>query len=261
LVVIHNTDVEEVQYRDLCNYYGVQYIQRPNVGYDTAPFQDICLERLQGFDNDWEKLMWVTDDWFPMDKNFIKYYVNHYHDGIVGIVCTELSPEVKTHIRTSGFLISKEISKRITFETDVITSKTDCYNFEHLSPNALYEQILRMGLKVELVSPLQIAPLWDSEHNGNLNRMDEHNAVFYSTQKVAIICPIYKLYPQIISSMMTQTYQDWELYLIQDGNEDKRIGEYVKLINDPRIKYFETEERVGNYGHPIRREYLNKLKT
>jgi hypothetical protein len=259
LVIIHNIDEEHPEYRELCDYYGIKYIQRPNIGYDTAPFQDIVLERLEGFDNDWDKLMWITDDWFPMDRNFIKHYVNHYQDGVVGIVCTEISNQVKTHIRTSGFLISKEVSKKLTFDTLHISSKTDCYNFEHLSPNAFYEQVLNMGLRVELVSPLDVAPLWDSEHRANLNRMDEHNTIFYSSKKVAIICPIYKSYPQIVSSMITQTYQDWELYLIQDGNEDKFIGEYVKLVNDPRIKYVETEQRVGDYGHPIRQEYLKKL--
>jgi hypothetical protein len=259
LVIIHNTDVEQPAYRSICDYYGVKYIQRPNVGYDTAPFQDICLERLQGFDNDWNLLMWATDDWFPMSKNFIKQYVNHYEHGVVGVVCTEISDQVKRHIRTSGFLISKEISKKLTFDAEVITSKEDCYNFEHLSPNAFLEQIEIMNLKAELVSPLHIAPMWDSEHRASLNRMDEHNSVFYSTNKVIVLCPIYNSFPQIVSSMISQTHKDWELYLIHDGKSEYNIADYVNLLNDSRIKYIETEERVGNYGHPIRKEYLNKF--
>jgi hypothetical protein len=75
LVVIHNTDIEQPEYKLLCEQYGIKYIKRANIGFDSAPFQDICLERLQDFDNDWNLLMWVTDDWFPINKNFIKQYV------------------------------------------------------------------------------------------------------------------------------------------------------------------------------------------
>lgn len=259
LVIIHNTDFEQPAYKDICDYYGVQYIQRVNLGFDTAPFQDICLERLEGFNNDWNKLMWATDDWFPMHKNFIKDYVNHLHNG-VGVVCTEISDVVKRHIRTSAFLITKETSKKLTFDVDVITTKDHCYDFEHRSANALYEQIINMGLSVELVAPIHIAPIWDSGHRADLNRMDEHNSVFYSTQKVIIICPIYKCYPQIISSMILQTHKDWELNLIHDGEADQFLRDYVALVNDDRIKFVETKERVGNYGHSYRQQYLKELR-
>jgi hypothetical protein len=259
LVVIHNTDTEQPNYILLCEQYGVKYIKRPNVGFDTAPFQDICLERLEGFDNNWDKLMWVTDDLFPMSKNFIKEYVNHWQDGVVGVVCTEISNEVKTHIRTSGYLISKEISKRITFPQNVIVTKNDCYQFEHLSPNALYEQIINMGLKVIMVSPLPTSPMWDTDHRKNLNRYNEHNAAFNSTNKVLVICPIYKSFPQIISSMINQTHKDWEMYLIHDGQADQKLIDYVNFINDDRIKFIQTEQRLGNYGHYIRQKYLKEL--
>lgn len=259
LVIIHNTDFEQPAYKDICDYYGVRYIQRVNLGFDTAPFQDICLERLEGFDNNWNKLMWATDDWFPMHKNFIKDYVNHLHNG-VGVVCTEISDVVKRHIRTSAFLITKETSKKITFDVDVITTKDHCYEFEHRSTNALYEQIINMGLSVEVVAPINIAPIWDSGHRADLNRMEEHNSVFYSTQKVIIICPIYKCYPQIISSMILQTHKDWELHLIHDGEADQFLRDYVALVNDDRIKFVETKERVGNYGHSYRQQYLKELR-
>lgn len=260
LVIIHNSDVgEQPKYKEICDYYGVQYIVRRNEGYDTAPFQDICLERLEGFNNDWDKLMWATDDWFPMHKNFIKDYVNYMEDG-VGVVCTEVSEQVKTHIRTSGFLITKEISKKIHFHSERIVSKQDCYNFEHAKPDAFYEQIMGMGLKVVMVAPLEKAPIWDSEHRASLNRMEEHNSVFYSSKKVAVICPIYKTYPQIISSMIAQTHKDWELHLIHDGEADEFLRKYVALVNDDRIKFVETEERIGNYGHLYRQKYLNDLR-
>lgn len=260
LVVIHNIDYDLTEYKDLCDKYNVKYIRRSNVGYDIGTFQDVCYERLEGFDNNWDKILWITDDWFPMDKNFIKQYVNHYQKGITEVVCTEISNECKRHIRTSGFLISKSLSKRLIFDTERIITKDDCYNFEHRSNNAFYEQVVNMGYRVEMVAPLNVAPLWDVNARANLNRMEEHNNLFYSNQKVIVICPIYFCFPQIISSMINQTHKDWELYLIHDGKGDKKITDYVKLIDDPRIIYIETNERSGNYGHSIRKDYLNKIR-
>jgi hypothetical protein len=156
-------------------------------------------------------------------------------------------------------LISKSVSKRLTFDTPHIITKEECYQFEHRSNNALYEQIINMGLVVGLVSPLHLTPIWDSELRAYLNRMEEHNSVFYSSKKISIICPIYKSFPQIVSSMITQTHQDWELHLIHDGESDQFLRDYIKLINDDRIKFVENPQRIGNYGHPYRQDYLKKL--
>lgn len=260
LVVIHNYDIEVAEYREICDYYGVKYIRRNNIGYDTAPFQDICLERLEGFDNDWDKLMWVTDDFIPMNKDFIKQYVNYISE-TCEVVVTEISHDVKTHIRTAGFLITKRVSKNIKWDSERITTKDDCYEFEHRSNNAFYEQVLAMGTTPMMVSPLPTSPIWDLDHRAYLNRMGEHENVFNPNKKVAIICPIYKCFPQIISSMICQTYKDWELYLIYDGVGEDYIRDYVNFYKDERIKYIETQERVGNYGHPIRQKYLNEIKN
>jgi len=260
LVVIHNVDgIGENEYKALCESNGVKYIQRINVGYDIGIFQDICLERLEGFDNDWEMLFSIPDDFIPMKKNFVKDFIKVLNKD-VHLVCTEISGEYKPHIRTVGFLITKDISKRIVFDKETITSKDDCYDFEHRSNNSLYDQILRMGLTPQMASNLETSPLWDMNHRASLNRWGEFNNVFFNTRKIAIICPIYKYYPQIISSMMMQTHKDWELYLVHDGEADQFIRDYVALVNDERIKFVETEERLGKYGHPIRAMYLEKLK-
>jgi len=261
LVVIHNCDEDGFEYKELCDYYGIQYIRRDNVGYDTAPFQDICLERLDGFDNDWDKLMWVTDDFIPMNKDFIKQYVNYFVEGSSEVIVTEISNDVKTHIRTSGFLISKNVSKKIIWDSEKVTTKDECYDFEHRSQNAFYEQVLRLGFTPIMVAPLNTSPLWDSDHRAFLNRMKEHETIFSPKNKVAIICPIYKCFPQIISSMICQTYKEWELYLIYDGIGEDYIKDYVEFYKDDRIKYIQSETRVANYGHPLRSQYLNNLKN
>jgi glycosyltransferase involved in cell wall biosynthesis len=92
-----------------------------------------------------------------------------------------------------------------------------------------------------------------------MNRWAEHENIFYSKNKVSIICPIYKSYPQIISSMITQTYTNWELHLVHDGESDDFLKKYVSIVNDDRIKFLETKERWGQYGHPIRQKLLKEL--
>ena len=254
LVVIHNTDKEDWQYQHLCEVYNVTYIQRPNVGYDIGAFQDVCRGRLQF--PDWQRLLWVTDDTFPMSKTFIKEFNDQMEPG-TGVVCMCVSNHVKRHIRTTGFMIDRTTAEKLTFCADPVTSKEDCYQFEHRSRRDTFlEQVERMGLKVKQVAPDAASPLWDSEYTRRLKRQREHDRLFNPEREtVTFICPIYKGYPQIISSLIQQTVKNWKLWLIHDGP-----GE-VDIPNDPRIKLIVTPERRGNWGHSYRSEYLQKVES
>lgn len=181
LVIIHNFKSEgDISiYKDVCDKENIKYIQRINIGFDIGAFQDVCKERLEGFPNNWKYLLWSADDTIPMYKKFIPSFLEVIQKHNVGIACIEISNEVKRHIRTSGFMISKEISKRLVFPADPILSKNHCYEFEHRSKYALFEQILRMHKKVLQVSPtLMVSHLWDTDHRKNLNRWEEHYKEF-----------------------------------------------------------------------------------
>ena len=79
-----------------------------------------------------------------------------------------------------------------------------------------------------------------------------------STQspKISIIVPVYKVeqyLPKCIDSILSQTYQDWELLLIDDGSPDnsgKICDEYAQ--KDERIRVFHKENggvsRARNLG-------------
>jgi len=45
-----------------------------------------------------------------------------------------------------------------------------------------------------------------------------------------------------IQSVLDQTFQDFEIIIIDDGSKD-RTGEIIKSINDPRIKYYYQENQ------------------
>ena len=182
MVVIHNLETDNNRYAQLCKDNGITYVPRENKGFDIGAFQDVCKERLKGFPNNWDNLIWLTDDCIPMSKDFVKKYL----DILIGIniPCYEISKEVKTHIRTTGFSVTKDISKKLTFPKERIENREDCYEFEHKSKTALYEQIVNMGKNpVMIEDDLKLSPLWDSGVRGYLNLMNKHERVFQSPKK------------------------------------------------------------------------------
>ena len=261
LVIIHNVDKDfNPEFERICKEHSVKYIQRKNVGYDVGAFHDVCKERLPGFDNDWDNLLWIIDDHLPMSKYFVQDFLNALALPKAGVSCMEISDEVKPHIRTGGFCIKKWISKRLSFDVERITTKEDCFNFEHRSKNAFLEQIKRMGLTAVMVNKdLAKSPLWDTDYRAYLNRVTEFNNLF-KMKKVTFICPIYNSFPEIISSLINQTHHTWELILVHDGKNETGLKALIDIINDSRITYIETPERKGNWGHYYRQFYLNEIK-
>lgn len=261
LIVIHNLNshLDSIRFKNYCADNGVKYIPRPNVGFDIGAFQDVCTGRINI--GDWENLLWCTDDTLPMDRHFVSRFTNKL-DSKTGVVCMEISEEVTTHIRTTGFCLSKETAKRIKFATPNLNKIEYCYDFEHHAGElTFYRQILRMGLDVKQVAPLETSPLWDTGHRAYLKRNPEMINEFYGDKKVTFIAPIYQSFPEIVSSLICQTYKNWELILIHDGPNTTGLRQYIEAVNDKRIVYIETKERVNKWGHPYRAWALNEIKN
>lgn len=176
LIVIHNLERNNARYDALCAKHGVKIINRPNVGFDLGAFQDVCKERLAGFPNDWQNLIWITDDTIPMRQDWVKLYMQKLAQGT--IPCYEISDEYKRHVRTTGFMVTKEIARRIVFPCDPIVRRESCYEFEHRGFN-LFEQMQKMGAEPGMVVPsLSDAPLWDMGARGYLQLMSKHERNF-----------------------------------------------------------------------------------
>ena len=179
-ILIHNYDTEEhiEPFRTLCSVNNVGYVPRRNVGMDIGAFQDVCRGRLEGFPNEWDYLFWCADDTLPMSKKFLTYYLRVMGKGS-GVVCLEVSNEVKTHIRTTGFLIDQHTASLINFPADPISTKNHCYEFEHRSKDAFYEQVVRLKKSVIQVHPdLKKSYLWDTHCRANLRRRNEYHIEF-----------------------------------------------------------------------------------
>jgi hypothetical protein len=262
---------------------GVTYIKRKNIGFDIGCLQDVCKERLQGFPNNWQKMLWITDDTVPMAKDFDKQFFDALDKPNAGCACMQISPSVRRHIRTTGFAIKKELSKQLKFSVDPIVTKEDCYTFEHRSEQILYNQIVGKGLEVVQVAPSTSSPLWDTGYKKALDRRNEHALLFpkrasngliglltseangykvisdmLATPLISIICPAYNNYPVIVASMLAQTYTNWELHLVHDGPDTTGIKKL--LPQDKRITFETTPKHIGNWGHYIRQQWINKVK-
>lgn len=261
LVVIHNSDGEAWPVPQ-----GVVYIKRKNIGFDIGAFQDVCRDRLKGFPANWDKLLWITDDTFPMVKDFASPFFTALDHGY-GVAAMEISPYVRQHIRTTGFAITKKVANQLVFPADPVVTKEHCYQFEHRSLNHFLSQIQTMKLRAIMVTTADKSPLYDTGYGRRIKtRESQHYNLFGRTQPVIVepepipkdtvvtfICPIYHNYPQIISALLCQTYKHWQLYLIHDGPGK------IDLPDDPRIHYTETEKRAGNWGHSIRSEWIKKV--
>ena len=175
LVVIHNQEIDNARYEQLCLEHGVRYVSRENRGFDIGAFQDVCRERLVGFPRDWVNLLWITDDCFPMQKDFVVKYLDCLVMG--RMPCYEISDQVKRHVRTTGFLVTKAVAMKLVFHRDPVVTKDDCYDFEHRRFN-MYEQMVGMGITPQMVASGIDSPLWDSGHNHNQPFISKHAQVF-----------------------------------------------------------------------------------
>lgn len=260
LVIVHTGD--DLICKQICDENGIKYIKRINRGYDIGVFQDIAKNRLEGFPS-YDNLFFFTDDSFPMRRDFIPYWLSKLSFN-VGVVCAEVSNIVQPHVRTNAFLISKQTVGKLIFPTDPISTRQDAYKFEHDGEQILYKQLKRLGLIIVCPDMVKTSAIWDSgPESKRPDRSEEHYKIFPMSikSKVLVISPIHNRHPIILSSLICQTHQEWELYLVHDGENKTDLKSFVDAFHDPRIHYIENKHAKGQFGHPIRQEYLKKLKS
>lgn len=277
LVVIHNDDGSVIDVPD-----DVILIKRHNIGYDIGAFQDVCRNRLPGVPQ-WDNMLWCTDDTFPMAKNFTQYFWKGLENN--GVACMCISPYVRRHIRTTGFAIRREVANALIFPADPVTTKDECYQFEHKHQTETFlSQVERAGYPAIQVAPNETSPLYDTEYHRRIKpRLQEHYKTFGEATPVILadamgltftpafeaalnplvtfICPAFNAYPFIIHSLQQQTYTNWKLYIIHDGPNETGLRGIIESINDDRVIYDETPERSKNWGHSIRSEWLQKVDS
>lgn len=266
--IIHNTDKPErsKHWKAISENYPVTYINRQNKGLDIGAFQEVCEMKMQAWKNDFEFLIWFTDDCFPTSLDFISDFVNPFRDSEnVGMTCFEVSKQVRPHARTTGFCLRRETLSKITFPVPVITTKQDCYNFEH-GANNLYLQILKLGLKVVEIERNIFynvdSPKCKKQGLSNLQKDLYHLLYGMPEPDVLIFATAYNRYPQIISSVACQKHENVKIKIWHDGkflkyDVKEAFSYYYDAIN---LSYKEIGETAqGNYGHHLKKKFLEEL--
>lgn len=80
--------------------------------------------------------------------------------------------------------------------------------------------------------------------------------------KIHVICVAYDRDISLrilIDSFIVQTYPNWVLYVIYDGEIPIKVQKIRDSYMDYRIKFINTDTRNGNYGHPNRKYCLELL--
>lgn len=78
--------------------------------------------------------------------------------------------------------------------------------------------------------------------------------------KISIILPVYnadKYLHKAINSILSQTFTDWELIIINDGSTDNSYH-IISSFSDPRIRYYENETNQGLIKTLNRAVYLSR---
>lgn len=174
-IIVHNIDEprEVFKYAELCDKNNVRYVARKNIGYDIGALKQV-IEGLVFFDY----LLWCTDDTIPMRRDFVN--VMYQAAQQTGVSCMEISKEVTPHIRTTGFMISKEVAQKLVFPNPLLT-KEDCYHFEHRGGKMImFQQLRRLGASPIQVTHLNVSPFWDigNKRHLRMNRWAEFEDVW-----------------------------------------------------------------------------------
>lgn len=71
---------------------------------------------------------------------------------------------------------------------------------------------------------------------------------------VSVIVPSYnhaRFLGQAIEAVMAQTFEDWEIVLVDDGSSDGSL-EVARSFQDRRIRVYQNERNLGTYGNQQR---------
>ena len=82
------------------------------------------------------------------------------------------------------------------------------------------------------------------------NRLPQAKKMMQNKDKlVSIITPLYngaRYVRETIASVQKQTYENWEMIIVDDGSTDDSQDIVLKLATqDPRIHYYKNEKNMG----------------
>lgn len=77
--------------------------------------------------------------------------------------------------------------------------------------------------------------------------------------RVIFIAPVYEYDPILVPALQLQGHEDWQLLLVHDGPNRQGLSERLRKLADPRVRYYETAERINDWGHSLRALALENI--
>jgi glycosyltransferase involved in cell wall biosynthesis len=66
---------------------------------------------------------------------------------------------------------------------------------------------------------------------------------------ISIVIPIYNTEPSLFADCMesvySQTFQDFEVVVVDNGSEQSKIDEYLKICDNPKVRFLNSERVEG----------------
>lgn len=84
------------------------------------------------------------------------------------------------------------------------------------------------------------------------------------TNTLHVICTAFERpihLRRICDCFLLQSCENWKLTIVHDGKAPQKIIDVMnEYVTESRITFVQTEERVGNFGHPNRKRFLQEIK-
>ena len=155
---------------------GIEVIRTDNAGYSTG-----AVKRFIDFRNDYDRLIWMPDDFLPLRQDLLQLF--HSAD----VVGTFWSTTHHPHIRTGGISMTKEVAKALKFPPGLLSnSKEDEYSFEY-GEFCFYDQVDSLGCSIKMLdgtTPPE-SPHWENTPHEYV-RDDEFP---YEEPSAVYVCP------------------------------------------------------------------------
>ncbi len=186
LAVIHNSDASFGPHPPAWRSSGPDcYVPRANTGYDIGAFQDVAEGRFDSVLPAWEYLIWCTDDFIPLQPSFLTRFAERAIDPRVGLVAGRYGywpgdwsgKAADQHCRTVGFLIRRDVARRLTFPASPVATRDQCHQFEHRD-NHLMHQVRSLGYRVVSIDDTEGRLMWDRGNDPGPDRWATYAAHF-----------------------------------------------------------------------------------
>lgn len=180
----------------------------------------------------------------------------------------EKSDEYVSALKNEFFCIELDEGVGFLFINKYLCENTNSDNqFDWLSELEIFlKNIVFINCELKMISIQKLFPVLHSifaicaSHLGAIELLERsifHNKSFYerenlsidnTTPEISVIIPTYKSELYILDavwSVLNQTFQDFEIVLVNEAESDDHTIELVQLFSDRRIRVIQNKKRLG----------------